>query len=683
MAKRPRLATVESARSLARELGGLPRRAGLTLRYHGTRETAWRLVTFPLRLTPLGARLGLPPVRHDRSTAKRSRAALWYRRRGRPVAVVIPSYGPPDLVLAAVRSVRRTTDRRRVRVIVVDDGSPAADRAALQGRLTDAELVVLDENRGFAAAVNAGLAKLRSDEDAVILNSDVTARPGWLPALQAGAYRGRGAAIAGPRLLYPDGTIQSAGSVRNPGAPEWFDHRYRFAPENHGPAQVPGHMLAMTGACLYLRADHRRVLGGFDEAYAMGYEDVDLCLRAWNDDREVAYVPASVLVHHESRTRGGGRSERELRSQETFWSRWGEWLDHRPVRTVDGGLRVIYVTEDTGVGGGHRVIFEHLNGLSARGHDAELWTLTGPPGWFDLRAPVRTFPTYEALAFSLARQDALKVATWWNTARHVWRASVARGIPVFLVQDIETSYYPHDRATQAAVLAAYRPEFAYVTDASWTTAQLRDLGLESVVVSPGVDLQAFRPLGLEREADVLLALGRTHPLKDFPLTLSGWERLARPRPALRLFGTEPELADRPGLEYVQRPSDDEVNRLYNTATVFLQTSRHEGFCLPLLEAMATGAPVVCTDADGNRDFCRDGENCLMVGRDPADVARAVGRLLGDPALRRRLGAAGIETARRFAWPGRIDELERVLLDVAARHETASARADRGRGAAAI
>jgi GT2 family glycosyltransferase len=659
---------MESARSLARELGGLPRRAWLTLRYHGTQETAWRLVSFPLRFTPLGSRLGLPPVRHDRSTAERSRAGVWYRRHGRPVAVVIPSYGPPELALAAVRSVRRTTNRRRVRVIVVDDGSPAADRAALQSRLKGAELVLLDGNRGFAAAVNAGLAKLRSDEDAVILNSDVTARPGWLPALQAGAYRQR-AAIAGPRLLYPNGTIQSAGSVRNLGAPEWFDHRYRFAEGNHGPAQVPGPMLAMTGACLYLRADHRRVLGGFDEGYGMGYEDVDLCLRTWNAGREVAYVPASVLVHHESRTRGAGRSDRELLAQERFWSRWGTWMDHRPVGTPDGGMRVIYVTEDTGIGGGHRVVFEHLNGLRARGHDAELWTLTGPPTWFDLKAPVRRFSSYGALTFSLAREDAVKVATWWNTALPVWRAAVARGIPVYLVQDIETTYYT-DADARAAVLASYRPEFAYVTTSGWAAERLGGLGFTPATIAPGIDLDTFHPMGLERAAREVLALGRTEPLKDFGLTLAAWERLARPRPGLRLFGINPELADRDGIAYVSRPADDEVNRLYNTATVFLQTSRHEGFCLPLLEAMATGAPVVCTDADGNRDFCRHGENCLMVGRDPDDVAGALDRLLGDAALRARLGAAGLETARRHAWPQRIDELERFLLELAATRDTA-------------
>jgi len=98
--------------------------------------------------------------------------------------------------------------------------------------------------------------------------------------------------------------------------------------------------------------------------------------------------------------------------------------------------------------------------------------------------------------------------------------------------------------------------------------------------------------------------------------------------------------------------------------VFVQTSTHEGFCLPALESMATGGAVVCTDAHGNRDFCVDGENCLMPAADRQAVTGALRRLLEDPEMRERLGAAGIETAADYAWARRIDALERFLTEVA-------------------
>ena len=114
-----------------------------------------------------------------------------------------------------------------------------------------------------------------------------------------------------------------------------------------------------------------------------------------------------------------------------------------------------------------------------------------------------------------------------------------------------------------------------------------------------------------------------------------------------------------------RPSDEEVNELFNAATAFVQTSVHEGFCLPVLESMATGGAVVCTDAHGNRDFCVDGENCLMRRlRARGGRRRGCGALLADPGLRARLGAAGVRTAQRYGWPVRIDALEAFLEDVA-------------------
>jgi glycosyltransferase involved in cell wall biosynthesis len=129
------------------------------------------------------------------------------------------------------------------------------------------------------------------------------------------------------------------------------------------------------------------------------------------------------------------------------------------------------------------------------------------------------------------------------------------------------------------------------------------------------------------------------------------------------------------------PSDEEVNRLFNRAGAFVQTSVHEGFCLPVLESMATGGAVVCTDAHGNRDFCVDAENCLMVDSEPEAVAAGVRRVLDDPELRARLGAAGIETAQRYGWPVRIDALEAFLQDVARPRENPLGATDPRRPAA--
>jgi glycosyltransferase involved in cell wall biosynthesis len=414
-------------------------------------------------------------------------------------------------------------------------------------------------------------------------------------------------------------------------------------------------------------------IGLLDERFPMAYEDVDWCLRAWQAGFRVMYFPAASLIHHESVTRGTDVGERERTSQRLFWERWAEFFDSRDVRTAEGKLRVVYVTEDTGIGGGHRDIFEHLNRLFDRGHEVALYTLGEPPEWFPLRAPVRSFELYGELVEALAGLDAIKVATWWNTAAPVWQASVLRGIPVYFVQDIETSYYPDHEQARHAVLDSYRPEFRYMTISAWNRERLRELGLDAELIPPGIDLDTFAPRAdIARRTDMVLALGRSNPLKNLPLTLDSWRALAQPRPELRLFGIEPHLATDPGMHYVRAPSDEQVNELFCQATVFVQTSTHEGFALPPLEAMATGAAVVCTDAHGNRDFCRDGVNCLMPEPTPSAVAAALTQLLDDLELRTRLGRAGIETAGDYAWERRIDALEGFFRRVAGSHSMARA-----------
>jgi GT2 family glycosyltransferase/glycosyltransferase involved in cell wall biosynthesis len=646
-------------RFLRRLFANLPKRAYLTVKAHGLREALWRTLTFPLRLTPIGARMGLVTRVSDVSAPARS----WYAANGRPVAVVIPSYGPAKLALKAARSVKRTTNAR---VIVADDGSPADEVARLRAS-RHIDVVASGPNGGFAVNCNRGLREARPDEDVVLLNSDIIAFSGWLEVLQHAAYE-HDAGITGGKLLYPDDTIQFAGAVRNPDHPQWFDHRFRFRPADHPASEVLQPALAVTGACMYVKRETLDAIGELDEEYPMAYEDVDYCLRAWESGRRVVFAPAAELTHYESKTRGFEQTTREIASQHHFWQTWGDWFDRRETREPDGGARIIYVTQDLGVGGGHRNIFEHLNGLADRGHHPEIWSLAAaPPDWYDLRVPVRLFADYAELRRTLAPLDAIKVATWWETAPHVWEASLTRGVGVYLVSDIETSYYA-DKDVHGQVYATYRPELEYLTISQWNHRTLLDYVPSASIVTCGVDHSRWHDLGLERAERSILALGRGNPLKNFPLTRDAYMDLPDPRPDLWLFGIEPEVAAGmgDGVTYHRKPSDAGVNELLNTCTVFLQTSRHEGFCLPVLEAMAAGAPVVCTDADGNRDFCRDGVNCLMPAANPRAVRGALEAVLGDADLRERLREGGRETAEAFALDRKLDELDAFYRDVAER-----------------
>ncbi|MGX1269656.1 glycosyltransferase family 4 protein [Streptomyces phaeoluteigriseus] len=106
------------------------------------------------------------------------------------------------------------------------------------------------------------------------------------------------------------------------------------------------------------------------------------------------------------------------------------------------------------------------------------------------------------------------------------------------------------------------------------------------------------------------------------------------------------------IEFVKGISDAELVDLVRSAEVACVPSLYEGFSLPAAEAMATGTPLVATTGGATPEVAgRDGETCLAVPPgDAGALAVALGRLLADPGLRARLGAAGRERVlERFTW----------------------------------
>jgi glycosyltransferase involved in cell wall biosynthesis len=206
-----------------------------------------------------------------------------------------------------------------------------------------------------------------------------------------------------------------------------------------------------------------------------------------------------------------------------------------------------------------------------------------------------------------------------------------------------------------------------MTTSQFNLEEIQALGLKAAKVPCGYDKAVNHVLpDVTREDNLLAGNGRKFFQKNLEFTLAGWKAMGEKRPNFLMYGSEPDIARRDRrIQYTVKPSNEEVNEIFNKATVFIQTSRHEGFCLPLLEAMATGAPVVCTDAHGNRDFCEDGKNCLIVEHDDVDgLKKALEKLFKDKALRDRLGAEAKKTAEEYEWGKVIKKVAKFYEGVA-------------------
>jgi GT2 family glycosyltransferase len=222
-----------------------------------------------------------------------------------------------DVCLAHLReALARTGAAARHALVVVDNAStfpydPARFRAA------GVHWLRFDVPRSFARACNAGFAARPSDF-VLLLNNDVLLAPDALAAMLGALAAEPQAGICGARLLFPDGTLQHGGVVFGAGGRGPY-HAGRGRPAHLAPRGV-GEFQAVTGACLLARGSLWSQLGGLDESYPFGLEDIDFCLRVRQRGWRVLCVNDVDSLHFESMT--PGRVALDGPSRRLFMQRW-------------------------------------------------------------------------------------------------------------------------------------------------------------------------------------------------------------------------------------------------------------------------------------------------------------------------------------------------------------------------
>jgi N-acetylglucosaminyl-diphospho-decaprenol L-rhamnosyltransferase len=226
------------------------------------------------------------------------------------VDVVVPTRDTRELVLACLDSLRgEGAARTRVRCIVVDNASRDGTAEAVAARHPDAIVVRNERDPGYGAACNAGAARGTAPY-VLILNSDITARPGAVDRLVGFLAASPEHVAAGGRLLDAGSdrtqlgfTVRALPTLaaqvallcglerlwpRNPISRRqlMLDFDYERTQDAEQPA----------GACLLCRRDAFERLGGFDEGFRYWFEDVDLVRRLWGLGR-IAYVHDARFEH--------------------------------------------------------------------------------------------------------------------------------------------------------------------------------------------------------------------------------------------------------------------------------------------------------------------------------------------------------------------------------------------------
>ena len=201
-------------------------------------------------------------------------------------------------------------------------------------------------------------------------------------------------------------------------------------------------------------------------------------------------------------------------------------------------------------------------------------------------------------------------------------------------------------------------------------AGLEASGVDTPAALSAQDTRARFALGERR---VLLTLSAKRPHKNLIALIGAFARIpSERRPVLVLPGYptwhEAELRARAAelgvlgdVRFEGWLSESEIEGLWGVADAFVYPSLYEGFGLPVLEAMARGVPVACSDTSSLPEVAGDAALLFDPRSEPA-IAEAVERLLGDPSLARALRERGLARARLFSW----EHTARLTLDCYAR-----------------
>ncbi len=336
--------------------------------------------------------------------------------------------------------------------------------------------------------------------------------------------------------------------------------------------------------------------------------------------------------------------------------------------------------------GGFKVVYEYANRLAQRGHAITVvhrnndsfttsrkeklreevvflrkqWDKRPIAQWFPVRPEVSLKVVREVTSRTLPDADAL-IATAWQTASWVNNAGARKGKKYYLIQHDETCMGPVDE-----VNSTWRLPLHKIVIAEWLRDKATGLGETATHIPNGMD---FGPFSIQRPLDGRFArVGMLfHSDFEWKGSADGLEAilLAKrevPELAASLFGTGPRPATIPDwVEYQCLPTPDELCRIYNRCSVFLQPSWTEGWGLTATEAMACGCALVTTDNGGSRDYAQDGVTALVSPpHQSAFLSKQIVRLLQNDAMRIAIAQAGAESIRRYTWDRAVNSLEDLV-----------------------
>jgi glycosyltransferase involved in cell wall biosynthesis len=255
------------------------------------------------------------------------------------VSIIIPTRNGLTLLKRCIDSIFSKTTYTNFEILVVDNGSnDPATISYLKNSTVNSKIRVIREDSPFNySRLNNLAVEQATGEIIALLNNDIEViSPEWLSNMVSHALRPEIGAV-GAKLWYANDTLQHGGITLGVGGVA--GHAHRQMPKGHsgyfGRAALIQNFSAVTAACLVIRKSTYLQVGGLNEVeLAIGYNDVDFCLRVREAGYRNVWTPLAELYHHESATRGSDQTStnKARLDKEVLYmkQRWGTLLLNDP-----------------------------------------------------------------------------------------------------------------------------------------------------------------------------------------------------------------------------------------------------------------------------------------------------------------------------------------------------------------
>lgn len=352
-------------------------------------------------------------------------------------------------------------------------------------------------------------------------------------------------------------------------------------------------------------------------------------------------------------------------------------------------MTIYFLVAGTGstVNGGTRIIYEHANRLSRRGHDVCLWHVAclplskwrhrlralggylmdqprsrNFPGWFKfdeaVRREYRFFPSLPKI-----HADDRLVATYFKTHELIASEMLHKFRCFNFIQGHETSF-----ASNETLHRHWKSKSFNIVISKWLKKLVEEVSGQSYLVPNAIDFDFFneesRAACLSRPN--ILFCSMRDPAKGAAQVVNAFNILDARGFACELvsFGdcNPAELGLRRPCEFHRLPSQERLRELYRTADVFVNASRSEGWGLTLAEATACGAALVVSDIAGHYEFARPGISAVFFELDNAnELADKLESLCSSPEKIAEFNRNAKKDLAPFTWEAAVDAFELALF----------------------